>query len=284
MGEAAAFYAIAGSGDVESFSWADWHVHPSVFMGLLLLGGAYLYGSGPLRKRYNWASQMDYGKAAIFFLSLAVIFLALQGPLHELSDHFLFSAHMVQHLLISLVFPPLLLLGTPGWLLRPLVRSSRVRRWGRLITHPVMAFSVFNVVLIAWHLPGLYDLTLRDHSFHILEHLTFLAAGVIACWPLLSPIKEVPRAPYPVQMLYIFGQSVPMGFLGAIITFSQDVLYPFYAEAPRVWAISPLTDQQIGGMIMKSSAGIIFLLALGIVFFVWAGREEQAFESSQYSH
>ena len=279
MGEVATFYAITTSEGVEPFSWANWHVHPSVLMGLLLLGGAYLCGSGPLRERYDWAPRVDPGQVVTFFLGLAVLFLALQGPLHELSDHFLFSAHMVQHLLLSLVVTPLLLLGTPGWLLRPLVRSPRVQRWGRLITHPVMAFSVFNVVLIVWHLPDLYDLTLREHSIHILEHLAFLAAGVIAWWPLLSPIEEVPRVSYPVQLLYIFGQSVPMGFLGAVITFSGDVLYSFYAEAPRVWAISPLTDQQIGGVIMKSAAGVVFLLALGIVFFVWAGREEQAAES-----
>lgn len=227
-----------------------------------------------MRRRYGWAACFPTRQAVCFSLGVLVIYVALSSPLHELSDNFLFSAHMVQHLLLILLMPPLLLWGTPPWLLRPLLRSPRLQQGARFITSPLVAFILFSSVFSVWHLPALYDLTLRNHSVHILEHLLFMITALVMWWPVLGRLPELPRPSYPIQILYLFFLSLPPGFLGAVITFSRDVLYPWYGEVPRLWGISALTDQQIGGLIMKIPGALVFMAALAIVFFTWFKREE----------
>ena len=255
------------------FSWTAWHGHPSVVIGLLVVTGAYLVWVGPLRRRLGVVEAVGAGRVTMFLSGILVLFVALVSPLHELGDGYLFSAHMVQHLLLTLVVPPLLLLGTPGWLLRPLLLSPKVYRAARLVTLPVIAFILFNTVFVIWHVPALYDLALRERGIHILEHLMFIGAGVIVWWPILSPLPELPRASYMMQMLYLFVQPTVPSVLGAMITFSGKVLYEWYAEAPRLWDISPHTDQEIGGVIMWVPGGLAFLIVLIVVFLVWAAQE-----------
>ena len=256
------------------FSWTHWHWHPDIIVGVLLLEGLYLLGVGRMRRRYGWAERVPSRQVLYFTLGVLVIYVALSSPLHELSDNFLFSAHMVQHLLLWLLMPPLLLWGTPSWLLRPLVRHPLLQRSARFITSPLPAFILFSGLFLVWHLPALYDLALRNHSVHILEHLFFMAAALVMWWPVLGRLPELPRPSYPIQMLYLFFLSLPPGFLGAAITFSGDILYPWYGEVPRLWGLSPLTDQQIGGLIMKIPGALVFLAAMGVVFFTWFNREE----------
>ena len=257
-----------------AFSWTSWHGHPSVIIGLILLAGWYLVGVGPLRRRYGWAERVGSGEAALFLTGVLVLFVALVSPLHELGDEYLFSAHMVQHLLLTLVAPPLLILGTPPWLIQPLLSPEKVMRMARALTRPVMAFVIFNVVFAFWHVPGLYDLALRERGIHILEHLMFLSAGVIMWLPILSRVPELPRASHLVQMLYLFAQPTVPAIIGALITFADSVLYEWYAEAPRLWDISAHTDQELGGIIMWVPGGLAFLLTLVVVFLVWANQEE----------
>src|SRR6266480_1055605 len=145
-------------------SWNRWDLHPSVVIGLALLGGLYVYLGGLRSARRHVAS---------FVGALVVLFLALNGPLHDLSDSYLFSAHMVQHLLLTLAVPPLLLAGTPGWMLRPALRSPVVASIARAVTKPFACYVIFNVVIIAWHLPPLYNLAMANHNVHIGEHLMF---------------------------------------------------------------------------------------------------------------
>ena len=261
--------------DAADFSWTEWHGHPSVIIGLVALAGAYLVCSGPLRWLFGSAQGPGVWRMSSFLFGVLVIAVAVLSPLHELGDNYLFSAHMVQHLLLILVAPPLLLLGTPKWMLRPLVTSPRALRIARGLTSPVMAFAVFNVVLVLWHLPPLYDLALRERGIHILEHTMFISAAVIMWWPLLSPIPQLPRASYLVQMLYLFVIPTVLAILGAFLTFADKVLYSWYAEAPRIWDISASSDQQIAGIIMWVPGGLAYLLTLIVVFLIWAGEEER---------
>ena len=265
---------------VADFSWTAWHGHPSVVAGLVVLAGGYLLAVGPLRSRFGWAPQVPAGQASIFLCGVLVIFLALLSPLHELGDRYLFSAHMVQHLLLTLVVPPLLIVGTPLWMLRPLVTVPQVFRVVRIATLPVVAFVVFNAVFVLWHIPALYDLALRERGVHVLEHLMFLAAAVIMWWPILGRLPELPRPSYLVQMLYLFVHPTVPAVLGAVITFSKGVLYEWYAAAPRIWDLSAHTDQQIGGIIMWIPGGLAYLLTLVVVFLTWAGQEGSPVEQS----
>jgi putative membrane protein len=202
-----------------------------------------------------------------------VLIASLNGPIHDLSDYYLFSAHMLQHLLLTLVLPPLLLAGTPGWLLRPLIRSPLMLRVARGLTHPVAAGLFFSVALTAWHTVPLYDLMMRDHDVHVFTHLLFMVAAVIMWWPVMSPLPELPPLGLGLRMLYLFLVGIPMQLVAAIITLSDSVLYRWYAEAPRTWGLSPLDDQKLGGLLMWVPGNLYLFGAIGVVFLVWARQE-----------
>ena len=265
---------LAHQGHIAEFSWMDWSGEPSVIIGVFLLEGLYLFAIGPLRRRYAWAEEVDPKRIVSFTLGVWFIFFALYSPLDVLSDEFLFSAHMVQHLILTLIVPPLLLMGTPGWLLRPLLQSPVVFQVARFVTYPVAAFLLFNGIFAVWHVPTIYEAGLNHLSIHIIQHLLFMATGILMWWPVLSPIPELPRLPYPGQVLYLFLLSIPPAVVGGLITFSDEVLYPTYASATEIWGISAASDQQIGGVMMKLPGFLIFVVAAAIIFFTWVAKEE----------
>ncbi len=256
--------------------WAEWNWQPSLWLGLVVLTGGYLGAVNVWRQRFRQPAPVSRGQKAWFLSAAGVLFFALVSPLDALSDQYLFSAHMLQHLLLSLVAPPMLLLGTPGWLLRPLLRLPGVERGLRFLTHPLVAFSVFNLSFAAWHLPVLYEATLQNEAIHIFEHLLFMGTGILNWWPILSPLPELPRLSYPAQIAYLFAEGIPATLLGALIVFSPDILYPTYASAARVINLTPAQDQAAAGLIMWMPGGMIYLLALSLVFRAWYNREQAA--------
>ena len=257
----------------------DWNWAPSVLLGTLVLAGGYLYAVGPGRARFGGAEPVSRWRIAAFLGGVGLIFLALVSPLDELSDHYLLSAHMVQHMILTLIMPPLLLLGTPGWLVRPLLRSWLVAPLLRAWTRPLPAFVVFNVIFAFAHFPIVYNFTLEHEAPHIAQHLIFMAAAVVTWWPLLSPLPELPPLPYSVRLLYVCLQTIPSGLIGALITLSSGALYTTYAMAPRITALSPRADQQLAGLIMWIGGWAIYFVVLTIVFFAWANREQSEVRS-----
>lgn len=252
-------------------------VHLSTVLGLLALWGLYLWRV-LVHARRTPAQRPGAVRHLSFAGGLVVMFLALNGPVHDVSDYYLFSGHMVQHLVLTIVVPPLLLLGTPGWMLRPALRYGPVAAVARAITGPRVAFAIFNLVLGAWHLPPLYNSAMYFHEVHILQHLMFLVAAVIMWWPMLSPMPELPRLSYPGQMLYSFLMTLPMTVISIFIVYADHVLYPAYASAPRLWGLSPLADQRLGGLIMWIPGGLFFYLLTSVIFFKWSTsqRDDQA--------
>jgi putative membrane protein len=244
-------------------------VHWSTVTGLAVLGALWATRAF-IHARAVPARRATVGQGAFFFSGLVVMFLALNGPIHDISDYYLFSGHMVQHLVLTIVVPPLLLLGTPGWMLRPVLQVPAIAALARAVTTPIAAFTIFNVVLAGWHLPPLYNSAMFYHEVHILQHLMFLAASVIMWWPMLSPLPELPRLSYPGQMLYSFLMTLPMTVISIFIVYADHVLYPAYASAPRLWGLSPLEDQRLGGLIMWIPGGLFFYLLTSIIFFRWS--------------
>ena len=261
--------------DVAGSLWTHWHAHPDALIGLAMFQGAYLLGIGPLRERYRLADDVNPRQVATFTAGVMVIFFSLVSPLHELSDSYLFSAHMVQHVLLTLIAPPLLILGTPDWLLRPLLRPNWAFRLARLGTHPVIAFGFFNIVFSLWHIPALYNLSVTNHGVHIGEHLLFMGAAVLMWWPIAGTLPEIPRLSYPATIAYMFLLSIAQIIVFAPITFSREPLYEWYVNAPRLWDISPVLDQQLGAIFMKMGGGVLFLTLIIIAFFRWYNREEE---------
>jgi len=253
------------------YEWA-WSLHPSVLIGTGILGALYFYGIGPLRRRRGWPPASLW-QILSFSSALVVLLGSLNGPLHDLSDYYLFSMHMVQHLVLTLVFPPLLLAGLPEWLLRPLLDQPGVRPVARLLTRPWVAALLFSVSIAIWHLKPFYDLMMTSHEVHIATHLMFMATATLMWWPVMSPLPEL-RLPTGPSILYLFLVGIPMQLVAALITFADEVLYPWYVTAPRMWGLSPLDDQQLGGLIMWVPGNLYLFAAIGVLFFRWAKEEE----------
>ena len=243
-----------------------WSLHPSVLLGVAALGGLYLFAirRGPPVERW---------RPLCFFGGLAVLLAALNGPIHDLSDTYLFWVHMGQHLLLTMVLPPLLIAGTPGWLVDRLARNAAVRRCGRVLTHPVFAGVFFSATLLLWHTVAAYDLMMRNHSVHVATHLMFMVAAVLLWWPVLSPSALLARLSPGQGMLYLFLVQIPMQLLGAIITFADHPLYTWYVAAPRTWGLSPLDDQKLGGLLMWIPGNLWIWGAMSALFFRWAKAE-----------
>ena len=260
---------------IATLSWWRWSIHPSTALGIAALGALYLWAARHFRQ------QPTLTQKVYFFSGLLVMFASLNGPVHDLSDVYLFSAHMVQHLLLTLAMPPLLLAGVPGWMLRPVLSRRGIAPVARFFTRAPIAFVTFNLVIAAWHLPPLYNAAMANHNIHILEHLMFMIAAVLMWWPLLSQLPEFPRLAYPGQMLYTFLMSIPMSIVAVYIAMSDHVLYPAYSAAPRVLPISPLEDQLLGALIMWIPGGIIFMIIMTVVFFKWNARGEDSTAGAQ---
>jgi putative membrane protein len=250
----------------------DFTVHPSTVIGLVGLGALYHWRAGQ-RPGGGSAASPTTVQRATFFGALALIFFSLNGWLHDLSDGYLFSAHMVQHLVLTLVAPPMLVMGTPGWMLRPALSWPGVGPVARWLTAPAHCFLIFNVVLAAWHLPPMYEYAMAHHPVHILQHLCFMTAAVLMWWPVLSPLPELPRLSYPGQMLYLFLMSIPMSLVAVCIGYADHALYPFYSSAPRILGITPMQDQMIGSLIMWIPGGFFFFAIISVVFFRWQKLE-----------
>jgi putative membrane protein len=251
-----------------------WNWEPSILIGLALQVGAYLACVGPLRGRFPGSAPVPLAQVQTFLLGSLVLFIALVSPIDTLADGYLLMMHMVQHLLITMIAPPLLLVGTPRWLLRPVLRVPLALPIGRLLTKPVVAFLAFNFTFAIWHVPAYYEATLHSLPIHVLEHVLFLTTATLTWWPVFSPLDELPAIAAPLQCLYLFFESIPPTILGALITFSSTILYPTYARAPRVWGIAALDDQQAAGLIMWIPGALIYLAVLTVVFFRWFNGDE----------
>ncbi len=253
----------------------EWDWQPSVLIGTAFVIAAYVYAVGPLRRKYHLAEGVKLSQAVAFLLGVDIIFFALFSPLDYIGDRYLFSVHMVQHLLLSLVGPVLMVIGTPGWLIQPLLRHRLILKIGKLLTSPFVAFTLLNADLFLWHAPALYDLTLANDTIHLLEHLTFIVFGVIFWWPVFSPLEEgLPRLEGGRRILYLFLAGMPMTLLGAGLTFASP-LYAPYINAPRLWGLSPATDQQLGGLIMWIPSNLLYIVIMSGLFIRWLQQQEE---------
>lgn len=259
----------------ESFSWSEWILYPDFLVGWLLMSGVYLLAAGPLRHHFRDSEPVPAWQVGTFMGGMLIMLLSLQGPLHELSDYFLFSAHMVQHLLIMLVVPPLLLAGIPEWMLGPVLAIPGVEPVARVLTKPVAAFLLVNIIFGVWHFPGPYDLMMRDHLVHKGMHLMIMAVGVILWWPVMSPVRSIPRLPGPVQMLYLFVLGIPMMAVAVIIAFSNKHFYTWYALAPRIFPLNAIEDQRLGALIMWVPGALVMWLGITFTYFRWSRKELQ---------
>jgi putative membrane protein len=254
-----------------------WHWHPSVAIGLTAVLAVYFAAIGPLGRRVGLIPRgraVGPGQATVFVGGVAAMALALLGPLAEWAEHVALSAHMAQHLLLTLVVPPLWLVGLPDWLLRPLVALPGVARAGYVLTRPAVALVLGGSTLILWHIPVLFEAALAREAVHILEHLTLIGTSLLAWWPVAGSLPAWPRPAPPARLLYLFLSTIPMMAVASPVTMADGLLYPFYGRVDATWPLSPRADQELAGVLMWVGGSLGYLIAGTIVFFRWALRED----------
>ena len=267
------------------FWLTQWNLEPSILIGTALVTMLYLYAIGPYRKRRFPEEPVKAGQTVAFLSGIFIMLLALVSPLDELGDSYLFSAHMLQHLCLTIIGPPLLLLGTPEWLAKRALSNRVIFQIAKVLTYPVVAFVLFNIDFWLWHAPPLYNATLENQTIHILEHLTFIIFGLCYWWPIFSPSKDLPPLSIGGQIFYLFLSGMPSVLLGAGLTFTPP-LYAPYIAAPRIWGISAATDQQLGGLIMWIPVSIFYIVIMSVLFIHWMLQQEakqQAKERELYT-
>jgi putative membrane protein len=250
-----------------------WNVAPSLVIGAALVLGLYFYALGPYHTRYYADVPVKRGQTIAFVCGVLIMFLALVSPLDALGDDYLFSAHMIQHLCLTTFAPPLLLLGIPEWMLERVLNQRILFLLLKGLTWAPVAFFLYNADFFLWHAPPLYNATLENDTIHIFEHLTFIVFGILSWWPLLSPSRKLPRLALGGQVLYIFFNGMPAVLLGAGLTFMSP-LYAPYLAAPRIWGISPIVDQQLGGLIMWVPVNLFYIVVMSAIFIRWMQRQE----------
>lgn len=215
-------------------------------------------------RRAGGVSARPHGFQRVYFhAGLVVLAVALASPMRRIADEELFSVHAFQHLLITLAAPPLLIAGLPAGMIRPLV--GRVLR---ALTPATRTFILFNVLLAGTHLPPIRAAAMSSPPLLAALYAAMAAAGILMWWPLMSPLPELPRLSYPLQMLYCFALSIPLSIVSVYIVAAGSPMYP-YGDGPARWGLPALEDQRIGGLIMWIPSGLFFYVVLSIVFWKW---------------
>jgi len=240
---------------------ADWTWYPSIVIGFSLWTLLYVWAN---RDRHTPLVQQ-----IAFHLGTLAGLLALVSPLDELGDEYLFSAHMVQHLLLMFVTAPLWLAGTPSWLVDGII-PKRLDLLVKRLASLMSAFVTFVSVMWVWHIPAIYEMAQETEAIHIFEHLTFIGGALIGWWPVFGAgTSRISKPEPPMRMLYLFLLAIPCTSVAAVLTFAHTPLYPFYVTAPHIFGLDALQDQRLGGLLMWLPTHMFLLLAIAITFFKW---------------
>ncbi len=253
-----------------------WHAHLDGWLLIGLVEVVYLVALRWERARRGPGADAPASRrqVAAFTAGVAVLWLASDWPVHDLAEGYLYSFHMIQHLLMTLVAAPLLLLGTPAWLARRILSPQWLLRIVKAVARPVPNLIQFNLVLVLSHWPLLVDATLRNHPLHFVAHAVLLVSALFMWLPVVSPLPEIRRLAPLAQMLYLFLQTIIPTIPASFLTLGRGLLYPIYGTFPRLWGTSALTDQQVAGLIMKIGAGSYLWAVIIVIFFRWYAREE----------
>jgi putative membrane protein len=264
--------------------WRAWRFDPGIV--LPLAATAILYARGARISRGAAVPQFACFWSGWLFLAGSLI-----SPLHSLGE-VLFSAHMAQHEILMLVAAPLLVLSRP---LVPMLwglpitwrralgqwsKGPRVQRVWRSISQPSVAWGIHAVALWLWHAPQLFQATLSNEWIHSAQHLSFFGSALLFWWSLFYAHG---RASYGAGFLYIFTTAVHMSILGALLTFARTVWYPAYAFSTKAWGLTPLEDQQLGGLIMWIPAGVVYLAAGLALFALWLRESDVIARQRSYA-
>ena len=252
-----------------------WHPHPDVWALVALLALCYFLALTRLGPQLAPAGQPVATRRQVASFSAAVVALWVfsDWPIHDLSEGYLYSVHMIQHLVYTLVVPPLVIFGVPiwcwRWLLRPVLPVFR-----RLV-NPVVALAAFSVATLLSHLPAFVTAAVESGPAHLGQHVAIVGTAFLAWWPLTSRVQAVPRInPLTHKMVYLFFFSLVSSIAGSFLVWAREPVYEIYARFPRLFGVDALEDQRVAGAIMEVGEGIVvFGLMLAILVRSWRQDE-----------
>ena len=253
-----------------------WTPYPTVWLLIATLGAGYAYALRRLGPRLAApgtpiATRLQIGS---FAAGLLAMWVASDWPMHDLAENYLFSIHMVQHTVFTIIVAPLLLIGTPVWLARWLLSPRWLLKTVRYLARLIPATLIFNFVVIVTHLPVVVNNAVQNGWLHFAVHVLLVVSSLLVWMPLLSPLPEVPRLQPLVRMLYLFLQSIVPTIPASFLTFGERPLYSYYETLPRLWGVSALDDMRFAGLIMKIAVGFSLWIVIMIIFFRWYNTEE----------
>ncbi|HSP27243.1 MAG TPA: cytochrome c oxidase assembly protein [Ilumatobacteraceae bacterium] len=242
--------------------------HPEVWVLVAFLTGAYIYmvrviGPKAVAPGQPVVTRFNIG---CFVGAMVMLWVASDWPLHDIGEEYLYSAHMLQHMMLSYFLPPLVLMATPQWLLRVLVGDGKLYRGIAFMCKPVIAAVVFNAVVIITHIPGVVTASVDNGPLHYSLHFAVVTASLLMWMPVVGPFPELQIGPL-AKAVYLFMQSLVPTIPAAWLTFAEGAVYETYDQPIRVWGMSVEHDQQLAGAIMKTGGGIFLWTIIVFLFF-----------------
>jgi putative membrane protein len=216
-------------------------------------------------------------QALFFATSMVLLMTAVLSPVDRMGEDYLFSAHMVQHILLGDLAPLFLLLSLSRVIMRPVTRRlmGLERRLGALAS-PITFIVAWLAMIYFWHIPALYNGALEHPAVHALEHATFFTAGTLLWWPLVQPVPMRRPLEGTMGLAYIFAAKMTLGVLGLYLTWSSAVAFDYYNHVPRIWGLSPIQDQNVGGAIMMVEQALVLLAVFFLLFVKMLTQSEEA--------
>jgi putative membrane protein len=252
----------------------QWLSDPAVLLPIALVVAVYVRRFAAARREAG-ARAAGVLQAAAFGGATVALLAALVSPIDGLGEDYLFSAHMVQHVLLGDIAPLLLLLSLSRVLMRPATRRlAAVERALGPLASPLTGLFLWLSLMYLWHVPVLYDAAAEHAAVHLLEHASFLAAGLALWWPLVQPLPMRRPLTGMQPVVYIGAAKVGLAALGLLLAWSSNAFYPYYEETPRIWGLSPVEDQNVGGVIMMVEQSLTLVLVMVALFVRMLARSE----------
>lgn len=268
-------------------AWWAWQFTPDIVIATTIV--ATLYAAGLYRLKGRGASPSGWRNVS-FFAGLSLILLALQSPLDALSEHS-FAIHQIQHLLLHSAGPMLIMLAAPQgplaagfpvalrrYVLGPVTTNKALRAVFGFLSRPAAATSLFVGSLYFWQLATYHDLAVLDDAVHYSMHVSMLVAGLLFFWCVLDPRPEPWGAPSQTRMIVVWTALASNILLGAFTTFKESALYSAYDELGRLWGLAPLTDEQLGGLVIWIPGSMMYVVVALVVIRVWGSHEAKVDE------
>ena len=227
-------------------------------------------------RRERHARGVEWWRAAAFVAGIGFLAVALISPVDQLGEEYLFSAHMLQHVLIGDLAPLFIILGLSRVIMRPATRRlTSIEKALGPFAHPLTALLLWIALIYMWHIPALYNGALEHPVLHALEHMSFFAGGFLLWWPLLQPVpmRHTMKGLWPFA--YITVAKVALGLLGIFFIWSTTVVYDYYTNVPQIWGTTPLNDQKAGGALMMAEQSVVLFSAFFVLFIRMLAKSEE---------